>query len=65
MQLTYHIDNNPVNGYQFIKCLLCGVKSYSVNDIYNKYCVKCDIFYEEEMARRSTPLNLSKPTKTG
>jgi hypothetical protein len=62
MELTYKIDKNPVHGAEFIQCLLCGVKSYSPSDIKFKYCVKCDIFHEDEMKRRETPINLSKPT---
>ena len=39
---TYEILHNG----QAIKCLFCGLISYNLNDINNRYCGHCHKFHE-------------------
>lgn len=39
---TYDILDNG----KAIICLFCGITSFNLNDVYNKYCQNCHIFHE-------------------
>lgn len=41
---TYTIDKDEKD-QQYIKCLVCGKKSYNFNDITKKYCGNCNNFH--------------------
>ena len=40
-------------GPDWIRCLLCGLRSYHPEDIANLYCGRCHIFHED-LCRIST-----------
>ncbi|MBA7533406.1 hypothetical protein ES705_25645 [subsurface metagenome] len=49
---TYEILYNGIA----IKCLICGLISYNLNDVKSKYCGHCHIFHEELYMNRNVPL---------
>ena len=47
----YKIDKNK-DGEEYIKCLICGLKSYLYRDIENHYCGNCKKFLDIEVILR-------------
>ena len=48
-KLTYLIE--PYEGGRFvIRCLVCGMASFNMNDIEKKYCGNCHQFHSIMMA---------------
>ena len=46
------IVNNHDRTERSIKCLKCGMTSWSKDDVKHKYCGKCGIFHEIPVVRR-------------
>jgi hypothetical protein len=44
--LTYQLVKTG-KGYLGIKCLICGLVSYNLNDIRQRYCGQCHRFHED------------------
>lgn len=40
-------------GQESIKCHKCNMTSYNPNDVKNKYCGNCHIFFEDEIAKNT------------
>ncbi len=45
--MTYHLVKT--NGHLGIKCLLCGLVSYNLNDIRQRYCAACHRFHDDPL----------------
>ncbi len=47
--MTYQLVRTVSNGrsYLGIKCLLCGLVSYNLNDIRQRYCAACHRFHDD------------------
>jgi len=48
MELTYELGHDLAFGY--IRCLVCGFKSFHPSDIENKYCGKCHRYHNSPQA---------------
>jgi hypothetical protein len=49
MCIPINYDNKTfiiLDGGLAIKCLICGLISYNLNDVYNRYCGYCRIFHD-------------------
>ena len=55
MPLTYQIVLNDQSVSHAIKCLTCGMTSYSMDDVRHRYCGKCHVFHDDLRKRAKIP----------